>query len=86
MRLAGISKNTVLSLYFLEPVTISTLYSESFMEMVSIKELKPGVYRLTQPNQHVTDYHYENGALMKVVAQTKWGVITFQCVIPLAAK
>ena len=78
--------NSVLSLYFQEPVKINTLYSESFMEMVSIHELKPGVYRLTQPNQNATDYHYVNGALTKVEAHTKWGVITFQCVSPLAAK
>jgi len=84
--LGGKIANSVLTLYFQEPVKDNFIYSESFMEMVTIKELKPGVYRLTQPNKNVTDYYYVSGALTKVEAHTKWGVITFQCVIPLAAK
>lgn len=77
--------HSILSLYFQEPLHYRQIYSESFQQLVSIDKIKPGVYRLTLPNQKITDYYYENGWLWKVEGHTKWGIVTFLRDLPLTA-
>jgi hypothetical protein len=77
---------SIVSLYFHEPRNLYEIYSESFREMISMEKIKPGSYSLLLPNQNRTEYHYENGILIKVDAHTKWGLVTFQRVTPIASR
>jgi hypothetical protein len=77
---------SIVSLYFQEPRNRKEIYSESFREIISLDLIKPGSYSLRLPNQNITAYHYENGILMRVEAHTKWGLVTFQRVTPMASR
>ena len=79
-------QSSVLLLYFHEPKTVSRIFSESFAEMVTLRNLGEGIYSLKLPNDSTTDYYYENGMLVKVNAHTRWGIITFQRETPLASR
>ena len=68
---------TVTMLYFQEPLGQQEIYSEPYKRMVTIKNLGDGVYRIRQPDGNATDFHYRGGSLVKVIAQSSYGEVTF---------
>lgn len=60
---------SVAKLWFHEPVGISTLFSEVYLDNCTVNELKPHYYELIMPDKKTTQYQYENGVLTKVIVK-----------------
>jgi len=69
---------TAISMYFSEPVSVYTLYSESNNCFVSIEHLGNGRYRIRQPNGNTTTYFYQQGQLVRMEAESSYGLIIFK--------
>lgn len=69
---------TSICMYFSEPVSVYTLYSESNNCFVALEHLGNGRYRLRQPNGHSTTYCYQQGQLIRMEAESSYGLIIFQ--------
>jgi hypothetical protein len=69
---------TAISMYFSEPVSVYTLYSESNNCFAPIEHLGNGRYRIRQPNGNTTNYFYQQGQLERMEAESSYGLIIFQ--------
>jgi hypothetical protein len=56
----------MLSLYAVEPTTISHVYSDTFEEFIAIHKIADHKYKIILPDGNYNYYHYENGILCKV--------------------
>lgn len=68
---------TTASLYYNEPVNLSSLYSEKFQKMIPVKPAGPKRYRLELPNGNKVFYSYANGRCSLVEAETDWANLKF---------
>ena len=64
----GIEK-TITSLYYEEPVNVSSIYSERYGQMCNIKKLEDNNYGVTLPNGKKSRYTYRNGQCSVVEAE-----------------
>lgn len=55
-----ISQNLI-KLFFFEPIGIQKVYSDKYKKLLSISQLKKGVYKIEFPNKSSNVYHYKNG-------------------------
>jgi hypothetical protein len=69
---------TAISMYFSEPVSVYNLYSESNNCFAPIEHLGNGRYRIRQPNGNTTTYFYQQGQLVRMEAESSYGLIIFQ--------
>jgi hypothetical protein len=68
---------SVLSIYFAEPKSKQKIYSQNFGTMLPIEETSPNSYTLHLPNKKNTAFHYKNGMLQNILANTPIGTIQF---------
>jgi hypothetical protein len=57
---------SILSLYYREPVGISSLYSDNFRQYVPIKKIAAAKYEVDFPNGNYNYYSYKNGVCVQV--------------------
>lgn len=69
--------NSVLSIYFKEPVGQKVLYSHNYQKLLPIKEIRPHNYSVLLPTGKSTIYQYKNGQLESVISPSAWGLIQF---------
>ena len=65
-------------LYFEEPVGISKIYSESFLDFGTLESLGDHVYKLTLPDESINYYTYKNGELTEVSVNRTLFNLTFK--------
>ncbi|HTS45329.1 MAG TPA: DUF6134 family protein [Puia sp.] len=53
--------NSILSLYYQEPVNVSRVYSDNFQQYVEVKKVSYNKYQVIFPNGHSNYYSYANG-------------------------
>jgi len=58
--------NSILSLYYKEPVNINSIYSDNFQQYVDIKKVDTNKYRVSFPNGHCNYYSYAQGVCTRV--------------------
>ncbi len=56
----------MLSIYILEPVNISKVYSDNFQQFVDILKLETQHYKIKFPDGNYNEYYYNNGVCTKV--------------------
>ena len=66
----------MLSLYSAEPVNISKVYSDNFQAFIPIKNMGDHQYKISLPNGDTNYYHYKDGILAKVTANSTWYSVT----------
>jgi hypothetical protein len=69
---------TAICMYFSEPVSVYSLYSEANNCFAPIEHLGNGRYRIVQPDGHLTTYFYQKGQLVRMIAESSYGIIIFQ--------
>ena len=69
--------NTILELYFKEPIETQRRYSENFQQLLLVKKTDAHVYTVELPNGNVTTYHYNQGVLALAETKASWGVLKF---------
>ena len=56
----------MLSIYILEPVNISKVYSDNFQQFIDIQKLEERHYKIKFPDGNYNEYYYNNGVCTKV--------------------
>lgn len=69
---------SITSLYFVEPVLLTPVYSPSFQQLLLLKRITPHGYLLKLPNGSTAEYQYEKGELKRVLASNAWGEVRFE--------
>jgi hypothetical protein len=69
---------TGLLMYFLEPASFDSLYSENHLVFIPIQKKGTHIYRIVQPDGHHSTYHYKDGQLFKLESDSDFGLVTFQ--------
>jgi hypothetical protein len=67
LRLENIQQNLI-TLYFKEPIGISTIFCDNQKEMIQIQSLGQGKYKVQISNGKYNIFHYKNGRCIKVEA------------------
>lgn len=57
----------MLSVYVVEPLTISKVYSDNFQQQLDIQKLAEHYYKIKFPDGNYNEYFYTNGVCSKVV-------------------
>ena len=70
--------HTVCGLFLNEPVNISEVFSEVYLQYVQIRKVAPGVYETLLPDGGLMTYMYQSGVLTKVVAKTNYATFQYQ--------
>ncbi|MDB5273795.1 MAG: hypothetical protein JWO58_2162 [Chitinophagaceae bacterium] len=71
-------KFCVTDLYFKEPVGITTAFSNTYGEFLSVKPKGKGIYTLVLPDGKTTVFNYVNGKLTQMEANISVGTILFK--------
>lgn len=71
-------RTSVTSLYFTEPTLPVQVYSQSFQQLIALKKTGVHSYLLKLPNGATTEYYYEKGVLVRVIANNAWGEVRFE--------
>ncbi|MEO6167995.1 MAG: DUF6134 family protein, partial [Chitinophagales bacterium] len=61
----------VSQLYFGEPVNLTSVFSEAFLQQVPIRKSSDGIYELILPDGHMNHYTYVNGVCTAVTIETQ---------------
>lgn len=69
---------SITSLYFAEPVMPVQVYSQSFQQLIALKKTGVHNYALRLPNGAITEYCYDKGELIRVIANNAWGEVRFE--------
>jgi hypothetical protein len=77
--LSEIIRYNTLSMYLQEPVAITSVYSDSFQQFVSIQKIKLNHYKVVFPDGNYNEYFYENG----IIARIKLNNSLFKAVVEL---
>lgn len=56
----------MLSIYWTEPVNISSVYSDNFQQYVTIQKINAHHYKIKFPDGNYNEYYYNNGICTKV--------------------
>jgi hypothetical protein len=70
-------ENSVLSLYYKEPVNIHEVYSDNFQEYLPIYKSASGKYRVDLPNGYSNFYIYKQGRLNRVEVEQPFYSVQF---------
>jgi len=65
-------------LYFEEPIGISEVYSEAFLEFALLEDEGNHTYKLTLPGNKINHYHYQDGKLMQIEVNRTWFDLVFK--------
>ena len=65
-------------LYFEEPIGISKVYSEAYLEFALLEDEGNHSYKLTLPGNKINHYLYENGKLMRIEVNRTWFNLVFK--------
>jgi hypothetical protein len=57
----------MLSVYIIEPVTITKVYSDNFQQQVDIQKIADHHYKIKFPDGNYNEYFYTNGVCSKIV-------------------
>jgi hypothetical protein len=76
----GIIENTkiifcVVNLFFREPKGMNKIFSNMYADFLSVKQISPGKYQVTTPDNKNSYYTYQNGKLIKVESETPLGKV-----------
>lgn len=71
-------RTSVTSLYFAEPLMPVQVYSQSFQQLIALKKTGLHSYILKLPNGATTEYFYDKGMLIRVIANNAWGEVRFE--------
>lgn len=71
-------RTSVTSLYFAEPALPVQVYSQSFQQLITLKKSGVHSYVLKLPNGATTEYFYNKGVLVRVIANNAWGEVRFE--------
>ncbi len=75
--LLGSIYHNQLSLYFLEPVNLKQIYSDSYQRLLNIEKETNHVYKINFPDGNVNHYYYTNGICSKVKVERSLFTIEF---------
>jgi hypothetical protein len=70
-------ENTVLSLYYKEPINIHEIYSDNFQQYLPIHKTTVGKYRVDLPNGNSDYYLYQEGRLVRVEVEQPFYSLQF---------
>jgi len=65
----------VADLYFKEPVGITRVFSNMYAEMLQLKQVSVGKYKLITPDNNNSIYNYRNGELISIEVDTPVGKV-----------
>ena len=71
-------RTTVSSIYFQEPVGITEIFSEVYLQFMALKNIAPSVYVSDLPDGGTMTYTYKMGKLTNITASTSYGTVLFQ--------
>lgn len=69
-------KLCVIDLYFMEPVGVTSVFSNMFGQDIPVAHIGVGKYKITTPNDKTTTFTYQNGVLMTIESETPLGSVT----------
>ena len=69
--------NTVVSIYFKEPVGITEVFSEVYLCFIQLKKIAPSIYQSLLPDGGIMTYSYTLGKLTHITAKTSYGTLQF---------
>lgn len=78
--LKGSITRCVSQLYFEEPVNLSSVFSEAFLQQVPIRKSSTGTYELKLPDGRVNHYTYVNGVCTTVTIETQISTVQLKLV------
>jgi hypothetical protein len=70
-------ENTVLSIYYNEPVHMHEVYSDNFQQYLPIHKTAVGKYRIDLPNGNSNFYIYQLGRLVRVEVEQPFYSLQF---------
>ncbi|MES2648935.1 MAG: DUF6134 family protein [Bacteroidota bacterium] len=71
-------RHTVASIYFLEPVGVTEVFSEVYLQFMPLKYIGASVYVSELPDGGTMTYAYKLGKLTSITASTSYGTVLFQ--------
>lgn len=72
---SGPIRQCVSQLYFGEPVNLTTVFSETFLQQVLVKMSSAGTYQLSLPDGRTNYYTYEKGVCTAVIIETQLSTV-----------
>jgi hypothetical protein len=70
-------ENTILSLYYKEPVNVHEVFSDNFQEYLPVCKTATGQYRVDLPNGNSDFYNYKGGRLVRVEVEQPFYSLQF---------
>ena len=70
--------HSITAIYHNEPLTLSSIFSERWGELLAVKSPEPNHYFIEKPDGRATEYFFENGICSKVVIDNFFTTFTFE--------